>query len=70
MGRVDTGTHEALMEAGEFVRILEARQGLKVGCPEEIAYRKGFIDRNQLIKLASGLEKSGYGRYLLQIATD
>jgi glucose-1-phosphate thymidylyltransferase len=72
MGRgiawLDTGTHEALMEAGDFVRILETRQGLKVGCPEEIAYRMGFIDRGQLIALAHGLEKSGYGRYLLQIA--
>jgi glucose-1-phosphate thymidylyltransferase len=64
---LDTGTHEALMEAGEFVRILEMRQGLKVGCPEEIAYRAGFIDRAQLVALAHGLEKSGYGRYLLQI---
>jgi glucose-1-phosphate thymidylyltransferase len=64
---LDTGTHEALMEASEFVRILEMRQGLKVGCPEEIAYRGGFIDRAQLIALAKGLEKSGYGRYLLQI---
>ncbi len=68
MGRglawLDTGTHEALMEAGEFVRILEMRQGLKVGCPEEIAYRMGFIDRDQLVALAKGLEKSGYGRYL------
>src|SRR5262249_7960266 len=64
---LDTGTHEALMEAGEFVRILEMRQGLKVGCPEEIAYRGGFIDRTQLVALARGLEKSGYGRYLLQL---
>ena len=67
---LDTGTHEALMEAGDFVRILEARQGLKVGCPEEIAYRMGFIDRTQLIALAHGLEKSGYGQYLLQVAED
>ena len=68
MAWLDTGTHEALMEAGEFVRILEVRQGLMVGCPEEIAYRMGFIDRAQLIALASGLEKSNYGRYLLQVA--
>jgi glucose-1-phosphate thymidylyltransferase len=72
MGRgfawLDTGTHEALMEAGEFVRILEMRQGQKVGCPEEIAYRQGFIDRNGLVALAHGLEKSGYGQYLLQVA--
>ena len=72
MGRglawLDTGTHEALMEAGEFVRILEMRQGLKVGCPEEIAYRMGLIDRAQLLALAQGLEKSGYGQYLQQIA--
>lgn len=71
MGRglawLDTGTHESLLEAAEFVRILEMRQGLKVGCPEEIAYRKGFIDRDQLIGLAKSLEKSGYGRYLLQV---
>ncbi len=70
MAWLDTGTHESLMEAGEFVRILEMRQGLKVGCPEEVAYRKGFIGRAQLISLAKGLEKSGYGRYLLQVAED
>jgi glucose-1-phosphate thymidylyltransferase len=72
MGRglawLDTGTHEALLEAGEFVRILEMRQGLKVGCPEEIAFRAGFIDRAQLVSLAHGLEKSGYGQYLIQVA--
>ena len=65
---LDTGTYEALMEAGDFVRILEMRQGLKVGCPEEIAYRMGFIGRDQLIALAHGLEHNSYGRYLLQIA--
>ncbi|HXC56160.1 MAG TPA: glucose-1-phosphate thymidylyltransferase RfbA [Rhizomicrobium sp.] len=68
MAWLDTGTHESLMEAGEFVRILEMRQGLKVGCPEEIAYRKGFIDRKQLAVLGDRFEKSGYGQYLLQLA--
>jgi glucose-1-phosphate thymidylyltransferase len=72
MGRgfawLDTGTHEALMEAGEFVRILERRQGLKVGCPEEIAYRMGFIDRDQLRALATRFPASGYGQYLVQLA--
>jgi glucose-1-phosphate thymidylyltransferase len=70
MAWLDTGTHESLMEAGDFVRILEMRQGLKVGCPEEVAYRKGFIDAAQLRDLARCLEKSGYGRYLLQVADD
>ena len=70
MAWLDTGTHESLMEASEFVRILEMRQGQKVGCPEEIAFRKGFIDRRQLTTLAHGLEKSGYGRYLLQVAAE
>ncbi len=71
MGRgfawLDTGTHDALLDASDFVRILEMRQGQKVGCPEEIAYRMGYIDRKQLHTLAHGLEKSGYGQYLLQL---
>jgi glucose-1-phosphate thymidylyltransferase len=70
MAWLDTGTHESLMEAGEFVRILEMRQGLKVGCPEEVAYRRGFIDKAQLVALGLALEKSGYGRYLLQVADE
>jgi glucose-1-phosphate thymidylyltransferase len=71
MGRgfawLDTGTHDALLDASDFVRILEMRQGQKVGCPEEVAYRMGFIGREQLQALAHGLEKSGYGQYLLQL---
>ena len=61
---LDTGTHEALAEAGEFVRIIETRQGLKIGCPEEVAYRMGFIDRRRLALLADELSSSSYGRYL------
>jgi glucose-1-phosphate thymidylyltransferase len=65
---LDTGTHETLIQAGEFVRTVEERQGLKIGCPEEIAYRLGYIDRAQLLELAAKLDKSGYGAYLRQIA--
>ena len=65
---LDTGTHDSLIQAGEFVRVIEQRQGLKIGCIEEVAYRMGFIDAAQLRKLAGPLEKSGYGRYLLDIA--
>lgn len=61
---LDTGTHESLLEAGEFVRVIEKRQGLKVGCIEEIAWEMGFIDDAQLMKLGVKYEKSGYGEYL------
>jgi glucose-1-phosphate thymidylyltransferase len=71
MGRgyawLDTGTHESLIEASNFVETIEHRQGLKVSCPEEIAYRKGFIDANQLRKLAQSFPKSNYGTYLQHI---
>lgn len=66
---LDTGTQDALLDASDFVRILELRQGQKVGCPEEIAYRMGFIDRAQLLELAAGLETSDYGRYLRELCT-
>lgn len=64
---LDTGTHDSLMEASQFVQIIENRQGLKVGCPEEIAYRMGYINKEQLVKLAEPLKKSGYGEYLLKL---
>ncbi len=62
---LDTGTHESLMESSQFIEIIEKRQGLKVACVEEIAYSMGYIDRDQLEKLAKPLLKSGYGRYLM-----
>lgn len=65
---LDTGTHDALLEAGAFVHTIEARQGLKVACVEEVAYHLGFIDRAQLIRLADSLDKSGYGDYLRLVA--
>lgn len=70
MAWLDTGTHESLLEAGQFIATIENRQGLKVACPEEIAYRKGYIDAAQLEKLAEPLKKNGYGRYLLSILDD
>jgi len=66
----DTGTHQSLLQAGEFVEMIEARQGLKIASPEEIAWRKGFIDSEQLQRIAAPLAKSGYGKYLLDLLAD
>ena len=69
MGRgyawLDTGTHDSLLEAGQFIATIEKRQGLKVACPEEIAFRQGWITRGKLEELAQPLAKNGYGQYLL-----
>ena len=67
---LDTGTHESLMQASQYVQVIEERQGLKIGCLEEIAFNKGFISKEQLIALARPLVKSGYGNYLMQIAEE
>jgi glucose-1-phosphate thymidylyltransferase len=71
MGRgyawLDTGTHDSLLDASQFIATLERRQGLKVACPEEIAWRNGWIDGAQLQQLAQPLAKSGYGQYLLNL---
>jgi glucose-1-phosphate thymidylyltransferase len=71
MGRgyawLDTGTHDSLLEASQFIATLENRQGLKVSCPEEISYRRGWINANQLEKLAAPLSKNGYGQYLQRV---
>ena len=64
---LDTGTHQSLLDAGNFIRVVEERQGLKIACLEEIAYRMGYINVDQLLKLAAPLEKSGYGRYLISL---
>ena len=70
MAWLDTGTHEALLEAAHFIETIERRQGLKIACPEEIAYRMSFIDRAQLEALARQVAKSGYGEYLGRVLTD
>jgi glucose-1-phosphate thymidylyltransferase len=64
---LDTGTHESLLQAGHFIETIEQRQGLKIACPEEIAYRMGYIDAEQVERLAEPLEQTGYGRYLRQL---
>ena len=63
---LDTGTFDSLSDASEFVRVIEKRQGTKIGCIEEIAYRSGFISKDQLLQIANGLSKSGYGTYLIR----
>jgi glucose-1-phosphate thymidylyltransferase len=70
MAWLDTGTHESLQQATDFVKTIEERQGLKISCPEEIAYRMGYIDAEQMVRLAEPLKNSGYGRYLLDLVED
>ncbi len=70
MAWLDTGTHDSLMEAGQFIATLEKRQGLKVACPEEVAFRKGYIDAAQLEKLAEPMKKNAYGQYLLRLLNE
>ena len=70
MAWLDTGTHDSLFEAGMFIQTIEKRQGLKIACPEEIAYRFGYISRSALESLAAPIRKSGYGQYLLSLLAD
>jgi len=70
MAWLDTGTHDSLLEAANFISTIQNRQGLQVACLEEIAYRKGYITKEQLLKLAEPLKKNGYGKYLLKVAQD
>lgn len=67
---LDTGTFGSMSDASEFIRVVEKRTGLKIGCPEEIAFQEGFISKEQLIQLAKPLEKSGYGKYLLRVSDE
>jgi glucose-1-phosphate thymidylyltransferase len=65
---LDTGTHESLLQAANYIETIEQRQGLKVACPEEIAFQNGWIDRDHLLRLAEPLRKNAYGSYLLALA--
>jgi len=67
---LDTGTHDSLLEASTFVETIEKRQGLKIACVEEVAYRMGYIDSSQITKLAAPMIKNGYGEYLLKLAQE
>lgn len=64
---MDTGTINSLMQAGQFVQVIEERQGMKIGAIEEVAYRMGYINKEQLLKVAEPLKKSGYGEYLIKV---
>ncbi len=74
MGRgyawLDTGTHDSLLDAAQFISTIEKRQGLRIACPEEIAFRAGWIDREQLVRLANPLLKNGYGQYLMKVLSE
>jgi glucose-1-phosphate thymidylyltransferase len=70
MAWLDTGTHESLLQASNYIHTIEQRQGLKISCIEEIAFKMEFIDRQQLLILAEMLKKSSYGQYLFQIANE
>jgi glucose-1-phosphate thymidylyltransferase len=70
MAWLDTGTHDSLSEAGIFIQTIEKRQGLKIACPEEIAFRLGYISSEQLVRLAQPLLKSQYGEYLLAVSKE
>ena len=67
MAWLDTGTHESLLEASTFIETIEKRQGLKVACPEEIAYRLGYISKEDLERIGASMNKNGYGQYLLSV---
>jgi glucose-1-phosphate thymidylyltransferase len=70
MAWLDTGTHESLLAASQYIETIERRQGLKIACPEEIAYRMGYIDAARLEQLGNALARNGYGRYLLGLLRD